>query len=59
MLHRTVSPGDVIKVSGPCEIRVRRSRGRMNFYFDAPKSTKILQVTKKSRLDKSREKGQN
>jgi len=31
----------------------------MNFYFDAPKSTKILQVTKKSRLDKSREKGQN
>jgi len=59
MLHRTVSPGDVIKISGPCEIRVRRSKGRMNFYFDAPKSTKILQIAKKSRLDKGHRKDQN
>jgi hypothetical protein len=55
MLHRTLSPGDVLKISGPCDIRIKRSKGRMNAYFEAPETTRIVQVPKKrqpKRVDK-------
>jgi hypothetical protein len=56
MLHRTLSPGDLLKISGPCDIEIKRYKGRMQAYFHAPQSTRILQITKKKK-DKRVDKG--
>ena len=59
MLHRTLSPGDVIRVNGPCDILLHRRKGRLVARFDAPHKTKVTHRKKKRRVDSSRKRRSN
>ena len=52
MLRRTISPGDIIRVDGPCDLIFKRRRGRLTAIFDAPHATRVTHKKKKRRVDK-------
>ena len=59
MLHRNLSPGDVIRVDGPCDILIHRKKGRLVARFDAPHKTRVTHRKKKSRVDSPRKRRSN
>jgi hypothetical protein len=59
MLRRTLSPGDVIRVDGPCDILIHRRKGRLVASFDAPHKTRVTHRKKQRRVDISRKRRSN
>ena len=59
MLQRTISPGDVIRVDGPCDILIKMRRGKITAHFDAPHKTKVLHRKGKTRVDKPKRRMSN
>jgi len=59
MLQRTLAPGDVVRVDGPCEIYIRRRRGQLTAHFKAPYKTRVTHRQRKRRLDKGSKRRSN
>jgi hypothetical protein len=59
MLQRTLSPGDVIRVDGPCDILIKMRRGQLTAHFDAPHKTRVSHRKGKTRVDKQKRRRSN
>lgn len=59
MLQRTLSPGDVIIVDGPCDILIKMRRGKLTAHFDAPHKTRVSHTKEKTRVDKPKRRRSN